>query len=158
MTPRIFRIQCQTCLDILVIRIQRAIAIGRPAGTEPIRYGVLINDVALKDEALRQGLIKTTTEALTPQQRVLAAQALIMQQTSAAQGDFARTADGVANATRIAKAQFEDAAATLGTNLLPLVSKGIGVVNGLLQAFKGLSPEMQNIILASAGLGLGVRR
>lgn len=121
--------------------------------SEPIRrYGVLLNDASLKDEALRQGLIKTTTDALTPQQRILAANALIFQQTSAAQGDFARTSDGVANSTRIAKAQLEDAAATLGTNLLPLVQKGIGFLNGLLEAFRGLSPEMQNVLLASAGI------
>lgn len=75
--------------------------------SEPIRrYGVLLNEASLKDQALRMGLIKTTTEALQPQARVLAAQALILQQTSAAQGDFAKTSDGLANQSRILNAQF----------------------------------------------------
>ena len=121
--------------------------------SEPIRrYGVLLNEASLKDEALRQGLIKTTSEALTPQQKVLASQALIMQQTTAAQGDFARTSDQLANSTRIAKAQLEDAAAALGTKLLPLVNKGVNFINGLLEAFQQLSPEMQDAIIAFAGI------
>jgi hypothetical protein len=120
---------------------------------EPIRkYGVLINDAALKDEALRQGLIKTTADALTPQQRVLAASALIMKQTSDAQGDFARTSDGLANQTRIMTAQFQDALATLGEKFLPIAIKGVGVVRDLLTAFQGLSPEMQNAIIAFGAL------
>lgn len=45
-------------------------------------------------QALKMGLIETTTQALTPQQKVLAVQALIYEQTSAAQGDFARTSGG----------------------------------------------------------------
>lgn len=120
---------------------------------EPIRrYGVLINDASLKDEALRQGLIKTTKDALTPQQRVLAVQSLILKQTSAAQGDFARTADGMANSTRIMKAQLENAAAELGEKLLPIVNKGINIINGLLEAFQGLSPEVQDAVVALAGV------
>jgi hypothetical protein len=116
---------------------------------EPIRkYGVLINDVSLKQEAMALGIIKTTSEALTPQQRVLAAQALIMAQTSAAQGDFARTSDGLANSTRIMKAQFEDSLATLGERFLPLAQQGVNIVTGLVTAFNGLPAPMQNAIVA----------
>jgi hypothetical protein len=126
--------------------------------SEPIRkYGVLINDAALKDEALRQGLIKTTTEALTPQARVLAAQALIMQQTSAAQGDFARTSTGLANQQRILKAEFEDTAAALGTSLLPIATQLIGVVRGLVDQFNALPQSTKDTIvqvgLVAAAIG-----
>ncbi len=120
---------------------------------EPIRkYGVLINDAALKDEALRQGLIKTTTDALTPQQRVLAAHALILQQTSDAQGDFARTSDGLANSTRITKAQFEDALATLGEKFLPIAKQGVDIVSALIDAFTSLPDEVQNVIIVLGAL------
>jgi hypothetical protein len=51
----------------------------------------------------------------------LAAQALIYKQTSAAQGDFERTSDGLANRTRILTAQLENAKTTIGTALLPIV-------------------------------------
>jgi hypothetical protein len=89
---------------------------------EPLRaYGVLLDDASLRQSALSLGIIKTTKEALTPQQKVLAAQALIYQQTSAAQGDFERTSDGLANKTRILTAQLENAKVTIGTALLPIV-------------------------------------
>jgi hypothetical protein len=52
---------------------------------------------------------------------VLAAQALIYKQTGAAQGDFERTSDGLANKTRILTAQLENAKTTIGTALLPVV-------------------------------------
>ena len=91
---------------------------------EPLRaYGVLLDDASLKQSALSLGIINTTKEALTPQQKVLAAQALIYQQTGAAQGDFARTSNGLANQTRILTAQLENAKVTIGEALLPIVLK-----------------------------------
>lgn len=89
---------------------------------EPLRaYGVLLDDASMRQKALELGIISTTKEALTPQQKVLAAQALIFEQTSAAQGDFARTSDGLANRTRILTAQLENAKVAIGDALLPVV-------------------------------------
>jgi hypothetical protein len=116
------------------------------------RYGVMIDDASLKNAALRLGLIKTTNEALLPQQRVLAVQAVILQQTSAAQGDFARTSGALAGQTKIAKAEMEDALAMLGQNLIPLVTEGAHVVNSLITAFNGLTKEQQNLIIALGAL------
>lgn len=95
---------------------------------EPIRkYGVLLDDATLRNEALRLGLIKTTKEALTPANKVLAAQAAIMKQTTDAQGDFARTSDGLANKQRILAAQLDNLKATIGTALLPVALKLVDV-------------------------------
>jgi len=89
---------------------------------EPLRaYGVLLDDASLRQAALELGIVSTTKNALTPQQKVLAAQALIYQQTAAAQGDFERTSDGLANRTRILTAQLENAKVTIGQALLPVV-------------------------------------
>lgn len=117
--------------------------------SEPIRrYGVLINEASLKDEALRMGLIKTTTEALQPQARVLAAQALILKQTSAAQGDFAKTSGGLANQSRILNAQFQDTLSTLGQSLLPVAVKMTGAANDLLKSFNDLAPAQRDVVVA----------
>jgi hypothetical protein len=90
---------------------------------EPLRsYGVLLNDATLKQAALELGIISTTTQALTPQQKVLAAQKVIYEQTSDAQGDFGRTSDGLANQSKILKARLEDISAEIGTALLPIVT------------------------------------
>jgi hypothetical protein len=89
---------------------------------EPLRqYGVLLDDASLRQAALELGIISTTKNALTPQQKVLAAQALIYKQTGTAQGDFERTSDGLANKTRILTAQLENAKVTIGEALLPIV-------------------------------------
>lgn len=87
---------------------------------QPIeRYGVLINEASLSQTAFRMGLIKTTTQALTPQQHVLAAQKALLEQTKDAQGDFGRTASGAANQQRILTAEMENQKVKLGQQLLP---------------------------------------
>jgi hypothetical protein len=89
---------------------------------EPLRqYGVLLDDASLRQAALELGIISTTKNALTPQQKVLAAQALIYKQTGTAQGDFERTSDGLANKTRILSAEMENAKVQIGEALLPVV-------------------------------------
>ena len=92
--------------------------------SEPIRrYGILLNDAGLRQKAFELGLISTTKDALTPQQRVLAAQAAIYEQVGAAAGDFARTSDGLANSQRILSANLEDVKATIGEALLPVAEE-----------------------------------
>ena len=90
---------------------------------EPLRrYGVLLNDATLKAAALELG-IYSGTGALTAQQKVLAAQKVILEQTNLAQGDFARTSDGLANSQRQIAASVEDAKAQLGEALLPVIQQ-----------------------------------
>lgn len=113
-----------------------AISAALRGESEPIRrYGVLLDDATLRAEAMRLGITKTNKEALTPQQRVLAAQSQILKQTTLAQGDFARTADGVANKSRIQRAEIANTSAEIGTKLLPAYSKfldvGLKVINFL---------------------------
>ena len=97
--------------------------------SEPIRsYGVLLDDATLRNEALKLGLISTTKEALTPQQKVLAAQKAILKQTSDAQGDYARTSDSLSNRQKALTAQVEDLKANLGQALVPVMQVVIGVL------------------------------
>jgi hypothetical protein len=100
--------------------------------SEPMRrYGVLLDDATMRQKALELGIIKTTKDALTPAQKVLAAQALIMEQTADAQGDFLKTSDGLANQQRIMTANWKNMQATVGAALLPLMTKFSSVLNGL---------------------------
>lgn len=101
--------------------------------SEPLRaYGVLLDDASMRQKALELGLIETTKNALTPQQKVLAAQALIYEQTTAAQGDFARTSDGLANKQRIVNAELENMRATVGEALLPVQLAFMSALSDLL--------------------------
>lgn len=87
--------------------------------SEPIRrYGVLLDDARLRARALELG-IYDGVGSLTAQQKVLAAQAEIFSQTADAQGDFARTSDGLANRTRVLRAQLSNVVVEIGEKLLP---------------------------------------
>ena len=111
--------------------------------SEPIRrYGVLLNEQSLRQKAFEMGIISTTTQALQPQQRVLAAQQLILEQTSDAQGDFARTSDGLANSQRILAANLEDVKATLGEALLPIAQEFSGWLVSVLPKVIDLARDM----------------
>jgi hypothetical protein len=105
--------------------------------SEPIRkYGVLLDDATLKARASTMGIYKGTG-ALTAQQKVLAAQAEIMNQTQLAQGDFARTQDGLANSTRTLNAQLSDLSSTVGSKLLPVVTDYTKAASKVAQATIG---------------------
>ena len=111
---------------------------------EPIRkYGVMLDDAALKAEALAMG-IYDGKGPLTTQQKVLAAQAAIFKQTSDAQGDFARTSDGVANQQRILAAEFENVKASLGKALIPAFSAALGfITNKVIPIFSSLASILE---------------
>jgi hypothetical protein len=127
----------------------QAIGAALRGETEPLRrYGVLLDDASLRQAALGLGIIKTTKEALTPQQKVLAAQELIYRQTSAAQGDFERTSDGLANSQRILTAQIQNIQTEIGTALLPIVLKMTTIFS---QEFLPVIQSIANAFTGKAG-------
>ena len=86
---------------------------------EPLRrFGVLLDDATLRQEALNLG-ISDGKKALTSSQKILAAQSAIYKQTGDAQGDFLRTSDGLANSQRSLRAEFANLQVELGMKLLP---------------------------------------
>lgn len=112
-----------------------AIRSGLVGETEPLRrFGVNMNDATLKAQALKMGLISTTKDALSPQNKALAASALITKQTAQAHGDFERTSGGLANQQKILKARWEDAQATLGAKLLPIALKVVTALSDMMTA------------------------
>lgn len=106
-----------------------ALRSGLSGETEPLkRFGVALNDVRLKEEAMRLGLYKGKG-ALDITAKTQAAYALILKDTSLAQGDVARTSDGFANQMRFLKAALEDAGAELGLVLLPYAKRFVTFIN-----------------------------
>lgn len=106
-----------------------ALAAGLRGESEPLRqFGVLLDDATLKARAMSMGIFDGTG-SLTQQQRVLAAQAEILAQTSDAQGDFARTSDGLANQQKILSAGWSDLVTQLGTLFLPIATTVVGFLN-----------------------------
>jgi phage-related protein len=112
----------------------------------------LINAASVEQKALAM-TGKATTKELTAQDKALAVQTLMMEGAGAAQGDFARTSDGLANKMRILKARGEDFMATVGTALLPIVLKGIDVFMNLGGVLKdNLGPVFEKVKVVVADL------
>ncbi|MGI8423588.1 MAG: phage tail protein [Chloroflexota bacterium] len=105
-----------------------ALRSGLSGEAEPMRkFGVALSETAVKAKALEMGLSATGKE-LTEQQKIQARYAIIMEQTTTAQGDFARTSGGLANQTKILKASLKDASDQIGTALLPAIVATAGAL------------------------------
>jgi hypothetical protein len=110
-----------------------ALRSGLSGETEPLKkFGVALSETRLKTEALAMGLITSTKEALTPAAKAQASYALIMKDTTLAQGDYARTADGTANTMKTLQAKFEDAKVAVGEALMPAFKGLLGVLKLLI--------------------------
>ena len=95
---------------------------GLSGEAEPLRrFGVLLSEAAVKEEAYSTGIAKRGAK-LTEAQKVQARYSLILKQTAVQQGDFERTSGGMANLMRRLKANFKDASAVIGTALLPKIT------------------------------------
>jgi hypothetical protein len=101
-----------------------ALGAGLRGEAEPLRrYGVLLDDATLRQKALALGLVKTTKEALTPANKSLAAQAVILEKTALQQGNFALTSKDAANQQRILTARIKDAQTQIGVLFLPILKE-----------------------------------
>jgi hypothetical protein len=138
-----------------------ALRSGLSGETEPLkRYGVALQDVRLKTEALRLGLIKSTKEALTPGAKAQAAYELILKDTVLAQGDFARTSSGVANSLKILSASATNAQTIIGTKLIQsmdlLIDRKDGVET-LAKSFEDMGTYVGNVALGLAEIGKSLK-
>lgn len=97
-------------------------------GPESIKTLEAADKVSKAENALEKALEGSTGE-LTASAKAAASYALIMEQTSLAQGDFARTAGGLANQQRILSANITNLKAGIGTALLPTVLSVISPLN-----------------------------
>jgi hypothetical protein len=126
------------------------------------RYGILLDDATLRTKAFEMGLISTTTQALTPQQKTLAAYNAVMEQTTRVQGDVARTADSMGNQIKQSQAQMENLKAAVGESLALALGPLLGMLNGALETFNALPQPIKTIAtaigaVAAAALILGPR-
>lgn len=120
-----------------------ALAAGLRGESEPLRrFGVLLSEAEVASKALEMGLAGSIKE-ITNQDKVLARNALILEQTTLQQGDFARTADGAANQQRILAASIENTKAKLGEGLLPAYQD---LLQALIPAVEYLAQNSEQVV------------
>lgn len=121
---------------------------------EPLRkYGIVMSEANVQQKAMQMGLAATAKE-ITEQDKVRARQAMIVEQSATAMGDFARTADGAANAQRRVDAQLENYRTMAGKIFLPFREQTLGILADVLQ---NMAPYAENIMNQFAlGLARGI--
>jgi hypothetical protein len=128
-----------------------AIGSGLRGEAEPLRrFGILLNDATLKTAAFELG-IYDGSGALTDQQKILAAQKVIFEQSTDAQGDFARTSDGLANSQRTLSAKLADTQAAIGQGFLPVVEAALPLLKTFAD-WAADNPDKIKIMAAAIGV------
>lgn len=135
-----------------------ALRSGLSGETEPLkRFGIALNDVTLKNKAMEMGFGKIKG-VMDPAIKAQVTYALIMEQTTKAQGDYARTSLGTANSMKTLSAQFADAKVQVGNALLPvfnLLLKAVGQLIPLLTSTAKFIGDNKNA-MATFAVVLGV--
>lgn len=121
---------------------------GLSGESEPLRdFGVFLSEAAVANKALEMGLAASSKE-LTEQDKILARYKLILEGTSAAQGDVARTSGSAANQSRSFFGALQDLQVVIGEKLLPLLTPIVEGATGIINAFTNLPSPIQNVIIA----------
>lgn len=101
---------------------------GLAGEPEPLRkFGIFLSQARAQQEALI-ATGKEQVSQLTNAEIVQARYNIILRDSTVAQGDFARTSEGLANQTRILNAEIADLSAQLGSLLIPPLRVAVGLL------------------------------
>lgn len=121
------------------------------SGSGSLEYSQALINIDKAQRKLEDTMAGTTGE-ISDSAKAQAALSILYEQTADTAGQFAREANTVAGQTERMKAKFENAAATLGKQLLPIGLKVIEFVSDLIDKFTALTPEQQKMILIVLGI------
>lgn len=114
--------------------------------TRPLRaYGLDLTQATLKEWALTQG-IEANFKTMTQAEKAMLRYQYVMANTSAAQGDFARTADTWHNQITMLKENFKALGAVVGGGLINAFKPFIKVLNAVLQKVISFAEMVTNAL------------
>ena len=117
---------------------------GLSGATEPLKsLGINMSVANLEAYALSQGLSKTFSN-MTQGEQIMLRYQYLMQATADAQGDFARTSDGFANASRRLQTALDTIKTRVGDLLMTVVEPATA---GLADFLSALTAEPQTTVL-----------
>lgn len=121
------------------------------------RLNVSINEKAVADRAMTDSG-KESVEQLTQGERVMARAKIIAEQLTVAYGNFAMTADDLANTQRRATAEWENAKAALGDALQPAAVAVTNAFTDQVNALRALDDGYQKTNDSVTLFGIGFRQ
>lgn len=102
--------------------------------TETLKqFGIVMTEANLQAYALSQGITKSIS-SMSQAEKVQLRYNYVMQQTSLAQGDFAKTQDSWANQTRILSERWKEFSGTVGTLLVNTLLPAVKLINNALSS------------------------
>tara|TARA_B100001093_G_C26828001_1_gene1014899 strand:- start:642 stop:2366 length:1725 start_codon:yes stop_codon:yes gene_type:complete len=110
------------------------------------RLGIVMTEANLKSFALSQGM-DANVKSMTQAQKVALRYQFILKSTANAQGDFARTSEGVANTTRSVSESLKELGTEMGQMLLPITEKVLNILKSVISRFNNLSDETKETII-----------
>lgn len=130
----------------------RAVISGITGETEPLkRFGIVVNETAVKAELLALGFKGNATNA-SEAAKSIARTNIIMRQSAEMQGQVAREADTLAEQEKRVRVEFTKAAEDFGKQFLPVAAKVLSWATDALKAFNDLPSGVQVAGLAMLGL------
>lgn len=130
----------------------QAVISGITGETEPLkRFGIVVNETAVKTELLRLGFKGNATQA-SEQAKAIARANIILRQSAMMQGQVAREADTLAEQEKRATVAFQEQAEEFGQQFLPIAAKVLTWAVDCLDKFNDLPSGVQNAALAFLGL------
>lgn len=118
---------------------------------EPMKkFGVIVNETAVKAELLKKGLDPTTANEA---QKAMARYNIILEGTKQAQGDVERSGDSFANRLKALYAAWENLSAGIGTMFLPVAEALLGWFTELVQGLGDASGMTESTAASLENLG-----
>ncbi len=116
------------------------------------KYGVIVSQTAVNQRLLNEGMDpKTATEA----EKAMARLNIILEGTTAAQGDALRTADSFANRMKALRAAFNDFLVNAGTPLLEMLADYVQSISDAIKwagAFIKENASLVKVVVAITGV------
>lgn len=119
------------------------------------KLGIVMTEVNLKQFAMASG-IKKAYEQMTQAEKVQLRYNYILSVTKNSQGDFIRTGGGAANQMRIFQESLKQLAQQFGSIMIPLFTRVISSVNGMIKGFGDLSEGTKTTILIVAAVAAAI--
>ena len=115
------------------------------------KLGIVMTQANLSAFALEKGISKPI-KAMSEGEKTMLRYNFILAKTTNAHGDFVRTGGGAANQMRIFQEGMKELAEQFGKIVLPMFTKVVNKLNGLVQWFGTLSDSTKTTMLILGGI------
>lgn len=119
------------------------------------RLGIVMTETNLQAFALSRGIQENIAD-MDQATKVQLRYEYVMEMTKNSQGDFARTQEGAANQMRMFSEGIKELSASLGEQLLPIITPIIAKLNSMVQTFAKMDDEQKKTILTIAGIAAAI--